>query len=134
MHAPEQLDRRNAWRGFVDQQHVATEHLAVHVFQITAQVALALAEREAEQAHEDRQVIAAAWLHHKGLLDEDFEQLFKRRLVFRLGLTALQLFIEADAERPEEARENRLNQRFFRAEVIVHRCQVDAGLAGDQTQ
>ncbi|MNS94175.1 hypothetical protein D3C72_1283860 [compost metagenome] len=95
---------------------------------------LALTERQPQQTHEDRQVVATARLHHQCLLDEDFQQLFECRLVFRLGLTPLQLFIEADAEWPEEPRENRLNQRLLRTEVIVHRRQVDTRLAGDQTQ
>ena len=73
-------------------------------------------------------------VHHEGLLDEDFQQFFEGRLVLRLGLTALQLFIEAHAERPEKAREHGLDQRLFRAEVIIHRSQIDASLAGDQTQ
>ncbi|MOA24739.1 hypothetical protein D3C78_1454310 [compost metagenome] len=132
MHAPEQLDRRNTRCGFVDQQHVAAEHLAVHVFQVTPQVALALAEGQAQQAHEDRQVIAAAWLHHQRLLNQHLQQLFKGGLLFGARLAALQLALKARAERPEEAREDRLNKGLLRTEVVVHRSQVDAGLAGDQ--
>ncbi|MNT81969.1 hypothetical protein D3C72_2216290 [compost metagenome] len=74
---------------------------------------LALTERQPQQTHEDGQVVAAARLHHQGLLDEDFQQLFEGRLDIRFGLTPLQLFVEADAERPEEPRENRLDQRLL---------------------
>jgi hypothetical protein len=118
----------------VHQQHVATKYFAVHIFEVTSQVALALTERQAQQAHEDRQIVAAARLYHQGLLDEDFQQVFQARLILRLGLAPLQLTVEADAEWPQEAREHRLNQGFFRAEMIVHCCQVDPGLAGDKPQ
>ena len=40
---------------------------------------------------------------HQRLLDEDFQQVFQAWLVFRLGLAALQLTVEAGAERPQEA-------------------------------
>ncbi|MNS67020.1 hypothetical protein D3C72_1002530 [compost metagenome] len=134
MHAPEQLQRRDARSGLVDQQHVAAEHLAVHVFQVTPQVALALAEGQAQQAHEDRQVVVAARLHGQSLLDQHFQQLFEARLVLRLGLAPLQLTFEAGAERPEETREHCLDQGLLGAEVIVDRRQVDPGLAGNQPQ
>lgn len=68
------------------------------------------------------------------MLDEDLQQFFEGRFVLGFGLTALQLFIETEAERPEKTREDRLNQRLLRSEVIVHRRQIDTGLAGDQTQ
>ncbi|SST12163.1 Uncharacterised protein [Klebsiella pneumoniae] len=51
-----------------------------------------------------------------------------------LGLATIQLLFQAGAEWPEEAREHRLDQRLLRTEVIIHRRQVDPGLAGDQTQ
>src|SRR3546814_9071518 len=89
MHAPKQLNRRNARGGLVDQEHVATEHFAVHVLQITPQVALALAECQAQQAHENGKVVTATWLHDKGLLDEDLQQLFQGWLDVWLGLTPL---------------------------------------------
>nr|GFD56024.1 hypothetical protein [Tanacetum cinerariifolium] len=92
----------NARRGLVHQQHVATENLAVHVFQVAPQVALALAERQAQQTHEDGQVIAAARLHHHGLFDEDFQQLLQAGLVLGPGAAPLQLAVQADAEGPEE--------------------------------
>ncbi|MCY1441780.1 hypothetical protein D9M71_581150 [compost metagenome] len=132
MHPPEQLQRRHPRCGFVDQQHVAAEHLAVHVFKVTPQVALALAEGQAQQAHEDRQVVATARLYHQRLLDQHFQQFFKAWLVLRTGLTTLQLALEAGAERTEETREDRLDQGLLGTEMVVHRRQVDAGLAGDQ--
>ncbi|MNI63692.1 hypothetical protein D3C73_1190890 [compost metagenome] len=95
---------------------------------------LALAEGQAQQAHEDRQVVVAAWLHHQCLLHEHFQQFFEAGLLFRLGLATLQLTFEAGAERPEEAREHCLDQGLLGAEVIVDRRQVDPGLAGNQPQ
>ncbi|MNG22712.1 hypothetical protein D3C84_1072310 [compost metagenome] len=56
---------------------------------------LALTERQPQQTHENREIVAAAWLYHQGLLDENFEQFFKCRFVLGLGLTPLQLFIKA---------------------------------------
>ncbi|MOA33604.1 hypothetical protein D3C78_1549130 [compost metagenome] len=96
---------------------------------------LALAERQPQQAHEDRQVVAAARRDRQGLGREQFEQLFQgcaRRV--RPGLAAVQFLFETGAERPEEAREDRLDQRLFRAEMVIHRGQVHPGLAGDQAQ
>ncbi|MNE95795.1 hypothetical protein D3C80_1939310 [compost metagenome] len=49
-------------------------------------------------------------------------------------MPTLQFALEALAERAEEAGEHRLDQRLLGAEVIVHRRQVDPGLAGNQPQ
>ncbi len=95
---------------------------------------LALAEGQTEQAHEDGQVIAAARLNGQGLLDQKLEQLLQGNLGFRLGLTAIKFLFQAGAERPEETREDRLNQRLLRTEVVIDGSQVDPGLAGDKTQ
>ncbi|MNT86200.1 hypothetical protein D3C72_2264610 [compost metagenome] len=93
---------------------------------------LALAEGQAQQPHEDRQVVAAARLYDQCLLNQHLEQLFKAWLLFRTGLTTLQLALEAGAERTEETREDRLDQGLLGTEMVVHRRQVDTGLAGDQ--
>nr|BFE90041.1 hypothetical protein GCM10020185_05770 [Pseudomonas brassicacearum subsp. brassicacearum] len=76
-------------------------------------MALTLTESKAQQAHENGKVVTAARLHDKGLLDQDFQEFFQGRLDVRLGLPALQLAIEAEAERPEEPREYRLDQGLF---------------------
>ncbi len=94
-------------------QHVAPEHLAVHVFQITTQVTLTLAERQAQQAHEDRQIVTAARLHRERLLDQDFQQLLEAFLAVGLRFAPVQLTLETHTEGPEEAREDRLDQRLL---------------------
>ena len=68
------------------------------------------------------------------MLNEDIQQFFKACFGFRLALAAIQFTFETDAKRAKKARENRLNQGFFRAEVIVHRSQIDSSLTGDQAQ
>ncbi|MDT4869551.1 hypothetical protein FQZ97_1045880 [compost metagenome] len=96
-------------------------------------MSLALVERQSEQAHEDRQVIAAARSDCHDLRCQQLQQLFQGcAWRVRLALAAIQLLFQAGAERPEEAREDCLNQRLLRAEVIVHRSQVHPSLAGDQ--
>jgi len=96
---------------------------------------LALTERQTQQTHEDGQIVTAARLDHQRLLDEDFQEFFERRLVFRLGLTTLKLFIETDADRPEESHDRR-NQRGGgnrpgAGDPPVDRCvRAGAGLPG----
>ncbi|MCY1546102.1 hypothetical protein D9M68_820800 [compost metagenome] len=65
-------------------------------------MALALTEGQPQQTHENRQVVATARLHGQSLLDQQLKQLLKADLGIRLGLTAIQLALEATAERPEK--------------------------------
>src|SRR3546814_12513349 len=95
-------------------EHVATEHLAIHVFQIAAQVALALTERQAQQAHEDGQIIAAARFDRQGLLDEDFQQFLERVLLVGQCLASIQFTLETGTEWPEKTREHPPDQRLLR--------------------
>src|SRR3546814_17500660 len=97
-------------------EHVATEHLAIHVFQIAAQVALALTERQAQQAHEDGQIIAAARFDRQGLLDEDFQQFLERVLLVGQCLASIQFTLETGTEwRSEERRVGKECVRTFRS-------------------
>ncbi|MNN04502.1 hypothetical protein D3C81_1172310 [compost metagenome] len=130
MHPPEQLQRWNARHRLLQQLQVATKHLAVQAGKVVAQLALVLAHGHAEQAHEHPEV-AAAPADLQRQRHQQFEQLLERG---RLALAALQLALEALAERPEKTDEYRLDQRVLGAEVIIDRRQVDPRLGGDQTQ
>src|SRR5690606_6164496 len=49
-------------------------------------------------------------------------------------LLPIQLLLQTGNEGIEETGKDRLDQRLLRTEVIVDRCEVDAGLAGDESQ
>src|SRR5690606_15191103 len=97
-------------------------------------MALALAEGKPQQTHENRQVVAAARFYGQGLFNQYFQQFFERIRLTGHRLATIQLAFQAGTEAAEKAREDCLNQRLFRTEVIVHRRQVYACLAGDQAK
>ncbi|MNE96623.1 hypothetical protein D3C80_1948420 [compost metagenome] len=95
---------------------------------------LTLAESQTQQTHEYRQIVATTRLHGQRLVDQQLEQFLKAGFCLLLGLTSIQLAIEAAAKRTEKTRKNRLNQCFFRTKMIIHRCQIDPSLTGNQAQ
>ena len=106
---------------------------AVVFVQVVTQVPLRLAVGLPGETKENGRALGVFRVGTQGQTKHDAEHIFRR--IRRAGrFHFIQLGTERRTERRQKAFEYRLYQRFLGTEMIVHRRQVDPGLAGDGTQ
>ena len=134
MEAPEEFLLRHVGQGLEESGLEAGDHFSVFVGEEGADKVGGLGVGATEQAHEGLAAVLVR-RHADGDAEKSLDDLPRlQRRAFCLGLKGGQGGDALLVEPGQAAAEHRLDQRFLRAEVVVHRGQVGLGPGGDHAQ
>ena len=133
LYAPEQFHGRHIRYGLLQMALQTGKDRAVVLVEIFAQVALWLTVRLPGKAEEDSGSLGVLGMCTQRQAEHNPQHIFGG-IGNAGGFHFIKLGVQRQAERRQEALEDGLNQGFLGTEMVIHRCQVHPGLAGNGTQ